>query len=75
MFPYLREMNESDRRQAQRVWEVYHPWERDQIAQLRRRVPSASMQVIQGGNHFVFLSHADSVAQMVFRFLEQLGGP
>lgn len=72
-FPYYSNWTTADRATADRAFQVFAWWERNEIARLRRAMPAATVIVMEGANHYVFLTAPDVVEDAMRRFLVKDG--
>ncbi len=70
LYPWYDAMTPAARAAADSVFDILHPWELQQIALLRRSIPSARVIVIPGANHYVFISNEAEVERAMRTFLD-----
>lgn len=69
LYTWYDAMTPAARAAADSVFDILHPWELQQIALLRRSVPSARVVVVPGANHYVFISNEAEVERAMRAFL------
>ena len=70
MFPNARSFDAENLKRAEQHLAALRLWQESSIAQFKRQVEHGQVVTLNGANHYVFLTNADEVIELIDRFFD-----